>query len=153
MAAQRRATVTRMEHQFEEFRGEWTRLAAVARREITAGHRGNAADPWPAVTRRAVAELMVEISREVGLRTADFAVTRWLIVTDEPITAAVAAAVAEDRPYQHGGPRPNGPFAETPVRDPGGRRTRGHATNGPDCGHLTIDRTLRVALRNSRWGS
>jgi hypothetical protein len=94
------------EHAFEEFRGEWERLAEEARRLCDADAQlgRGVKDPPSAEAAVAFDELTDTIARAVGPRVADWSTTRWLL-TKTPIAECVAAEVAEDRPYRHGGPR------------------------------------------------
>lgn len=92
------------EQAFEEFRGEWERLAEVAGR-LRDAHAGRGVkDPPTAEASAAFDELTDSIARTVGPRVADWATKRWML-TKTPIVECVAAEVTEDRPYRHGGPR------------------------------------------------
>ena len=80
------------EHAFEE----WERLAAAARRAREVRPKA-VSEPVSPAARAAVLALQDEIAKSVGARTADWAVTRWLI-TKESIAECVRLEVAEGRP-------------------------------------------------------
>ena len=67
----------------------WTALAEVARREIDAGRGTAVSDRFSLAAREAISALLEELVADgVERRTAEFAVTRWLLVKD-PIDECV----------------------------------------------------------------
>jgi hypothetical protein len=75
---------------------EWDRLADAANREIEVRPKTVKEKASPAA-RAALSALREEIAKSVGARTADWAVTRWMI-TKRPIRECVRLEVAERRP-------------------------------------------------------
>ena len=82
----------KLEHSFEG----WDRLAEAASRHLEVRPKTVKEDDSPAA-RAALSALQDEIARSVGARTADWAVTRWMI-TKQPIRECVRLEVEERRP-------------------------------------------------------